>query len=120
MPSISLRDVGVLTPHPLFQGLTTTIGETDRIGLIAGNGRGKTTLLRCLAGVAEPTTGDIVRSRGMRVGYVDQDVPANLLNLPLAEAIRRVLPAAERESNEWRVDVVLARRPICTTARCMR
>ncbi len=107
MPSISLRDVGVLTPHPLFQGLTTTIGETDRIGLIAGNGGGKTTLLRCLAGVAEPTTGDIVRSRGMRVGYVDQDVPANLLNLPLAEAIRRALPAAERDSNEWRVDVVL-------------
>ncbi|HME22207.1 MAG TPA: ABC-F family ATP-binding cassette domain-containing protein [Acetobacteraceae bacterium] len=107
MPSISLRDVGVLTPHPLFQNLTMTIGDADRIGLIAGNGGGKTTLLRCLAGLAEPTTGDIVRSRGMRVGYVEQDVPANLLNLPLAEAIRRALPAADRDSNGWRVDVVL-------------
>src|SRR5271166_1863878 len=106
MPSISLRDVGVLTPHPLFQNLTMTIGDADRIGLIAGNGGGKTTLLRCLAGLAEPT-GDIVRSRGMRVGYVEQDVPANLLNLPLAEAIRRALPAADRDSNGWRVDVVL-------------
>jgi len=46
MPSISLRDVGVLTPHPLFQHLTMTIGDADRIGLIAGNGGGKTTLLR--------------------------------------------------------------------------
>jgi ATPase subunit of ABC transporter with duplicated ATPase domains len=63
--------------------------------------------LRCLAGIAEPASGTIVRSRGMRVGYVEQDVPDNLLNLPLAEAIRRALPPAERESNQWRVDVVL-------------
>ena len=107
MPSINLRDVGVLSPHPLFQSLTMTIGDTDRIGLIAGNGGGKTTLLRCLAGLAEPTIGDVVRSRGMRVGYVEQDVPENLLNLPLAEAIRRALPPAERDSSEWRVAVVL-------------
>jgi ATPase subunit of ABC transporter with duplicated ATPase domains len=70
MPTINLRDVSVLSPHPLFQNLSLTIGDADRIGLIAGNGGGKTTLLKCLAGVIEPTTGDIVRSRGMRVGYV--------------------------------------------------
>jgi ATPase subunit of ABC transporter with duplicated ATPase domains len=107
MPTVTLRDVGVLSPHTLFQNLSLIIGDGDRIGLIAGNGGGKTTLLRCLAGIAEPTSGTIVRSRGIRVGYVEQDVPANLLNLPLAEAIRRALPAAERESNQWRVDVVL-------------
>jgi ATPase subunit of ABC transporter with duplicated ATPase domains len=107
MSIISLRDVGVLSPHRLFQNLTITIADGDRIGLIAGNGGGKTTLLKCLAGLLEPTTGDIVRSRGMRIGYVEQDVPANVLGLPLAEAIRRALPAAERDGNEWRVDVVL-------------
>ena len=79
MSTISLRDVGVLSPHPLFQNLTLAIGDADRIGLIAGNGGGKTTLLKCLTGLIEPTTGDIVRSRGMRVGYVEQDVPANLI-----------------------------------------
>src|ERR1043166_7938082 len=104
MPSISLRGVGVMSPHPSFQNLTLTIGDADRIGLVAGNGGGKTTLLRCLAGLAEPTTGDIVRSRGLRVGYVEQDVPPNLLVLPLAEAIRRALPPTERDGNEWRVD----------------
>jgi ATPase subunit of ABC transporter with duplicated ATPase domains len=107
MPTISLRDVGVLTPHPLFRNLTMVIGSADRIGLIAGNGGGKTTLLKCLAGLAEPTEGEIVRSRGMRVGYVPQDVPANLLELPLFEAIRRALPPAEREAQAWRADVVL-------------
>src|SRR6185312_14156262 len=107
MPTISLRDVGVLSPHPLFQHLGLTINDTDRIGLIAGNGGGKTTLLHCLAGLADPTTGDIVRSRGLRLGLVEQDVPANLLPLTLHDAIRRALPPAERDANEWRVDVVL-------------
>jgi ATPase subunit of ABC transporter with duplicated ATPase domains len=107
MPTINLRDISVLSPHPLFQNLSLTIGDADRIGLIAGNGGGKTTLLRCLAGVVEPTTGDIVRSRGMRVGYIEQDMPSNLLPLPLAEAIRRALPPPDRDANAWRVDVVL-------------
>jgi ATPase subunit of ABC transporter with duplicated ATPase domains len=107
MPTISLRDVSVLSPHPLFQNLTMVIGDADRIGLVAANGGGKTTLLKCFTGIMEPTTGDIVRSRGMRVGYVEQDVPSNLMNLPLAEAIRRALPPAERDNHAWRVDVVL-------------
>jgi ATPase subunit of ABC transporter with duplicated ATPase domains len=107
MASINLRDVGVLAPHPLFQNLGMVIGEADCIGLIAGNGGGKTTLLKCLAGLMEPTAGEITRSRGMRVGYVEQDVPSNLLDLPLAEAIRRAIPPVERDAEAWRVDVVL-------------
>jgi ATPase subunit of ABC transporter with duplicated ATPase domains len=107
MPSIRLSDVGVLSPRPLFQNLTLVIGDADRVGLIAGNGGGKTTLLKCLAGLTEPTTGDIVRSRGMRIGYVEQSVPTKLLHLSLVEVIRRAFPPAERESQEWRVGALL-------------
>lgn len=107
MPTISLRDVGVLSPHRLFQNLTLVFGEGDRIGLIAGNGGGKTTLLKCLAGMTDPTVGDIVRSRGMRVGYVEQDAPRDLLKLPLRQAVVHALRPAERDGDEWRVDVVL-------------
>jgi ATPase subunit of ABC transporter with duplicated ATPase domains len=107
MGSISLRRVGVLTPRPLFENLSLVIGPGDRVGLVAGNGGGKTTLLRCIAGPAEPTSGEIVRSRGLRVGFVEQDMPDNLLALPLAEATRRALPPGERDANEWRVGVIL-------------
>ena len=107
MGSISLRRVGVVTPRPLFENLSTVIGGVDRVGLVAGNGGGKTTLLRCLAGLAEPTTGDIVRTRCPRIAFVEQDVPDTLLPLPLAEAIRRALPPAERDAGEWRVGVIL-------------
>ncbi|HEV7718583.1 MAG TPA: ABC-F family ATP-binding cassette domain-containing protein [Arsenicitalea sp.] len=107
MASIALRNVGVIATSQLFENLSFVVGEGDRIGLVAGNGGGKTTLLRCLAGLSEPTQGEIVCSRGLRIGYVEQDVPAPLLDLSLHEAIRRALPPAERESEAWRVDVVL-------------
>ena len=67
MTLISLRDVGVLTPRPLFQNLTLNIGPGDRVGLIAGNGGGKTTLLRCIAGLAKPDMGSVALSHGSLV-----------------------------------------------------
>ena len=82
MGSISLRRVGVLTPRPLFENLSLVIGPGDRVGLVAGNGGGKTTLLRCIAGLLEPTNGEIVRSRGLCVAFVEQDMQDNLLALP--------------------------------------
>jgi ATPase subunit of ABC transporter with duplicated ATPase domains len=107
MSSINLRQVSTLAPHPLFQDLNLTVGGSERLGLVAGNGAGKSTLLRCLAGLTEPMSGEIIRSRGLRLGFVEQDVPGNLLDLPLGEAVRRALPPAERDANAWRVDVAL-------------
>ena len=107
MALISLRGVGVLTPRPLFQNLSFNVGPGDRIGLVAGNGGGKSTLLRCIAGLATPDMGSVTLSRGLRVGYVEQDVPDTLLGLSLHEAVRRALPSAEREHEAWRVGAVL-------------
>ncbi|MBM6580516.1 ABC-F family ATP-binding cassette domain-containing protein [Microvirga sp. BT689] len=107
MSSLSLRNVGVIAHTPLFQNLTLVIGAGDRLGLVAGNGAGKSTLLKCLAGLAEPTHGDIVCSRGLRVALVEQDVPENLLDLSLHDVLLTALSADERESQQWRVDMVL-------------
>jgi ATPase subunit of ABC transporter with duplicated ATPase domains len=109
MGSIILRDVGVAAGKPLFQDLSFALADGDRLGLVAGNGAGKSTLLRCLAGLAEPSAGSITTSRGLRVALVAQDVPASLLDLPLAKALRRALAPDERESKGWRVDVILDR-----------
>ncbi len=107
MSLLQIRNLGVMSPRPLFQNLDLALHETDRVGLVAGNGAGKTTLLRCIAGQIEPTTGDITRRRALRIGLVEQDIPATLLPLPLSEAIRRALPPAERENNAWKVGLVL-------------
>jgi hypothetical protein len=46
-----------------------------------------------------PGTGEITRRRALRIGFVEQDVPAGLLDLPLAEAVRS-RPAAGRAGGE--------------------
>ena len=107
MATISLRNVTFLSQTPLFQDLNLVIGERDRLAIVARNGAGKSTLLRCLSGIIEPTHGDIVRARGMRVGLVEQDVPAGLLDRTMHEAVLDGLPALERDGGDWRVDMVL-------------
>ena len=107
MALITLRAAGVVTPRPLFLGLDLTLAPGDRVGLVAGNGAGKSTLLRCIAGSMALDAGSVTLSRGLRVGLVEQDVPAALLALTLHEAVRRALPPAVREHESWRVGAVL-------------
>ena len=57
----------------LFEDLTFGIFEGDRIGLIAKNGTGKTTLLNILTGKEDYDSGNVVYRRDLRVGYLPQD-----------------------------------------------
>ena len=107
MTIININALGVILGDPLFTDLTLTISKGDRIGLVAANGRGKATLLEFLADLAEPTTGEITRARGLRVGYVKQNVPKEALDLTLHEWVLIALPAEQVEYESWRVDVVL-------------
>lgn len=107
MGSISLNSVGFTATSELFSDLSLVIGDGDRVGLVAGNGMGKTTLLRAIAGEAEPTTGEIVTSRGLRVGYVEQDVPQAMMERTFRDAVLDALPAESRDSDSWRAEIVL-------------
>ncbi|KKB08459.1 ABC transporter [Devosia geojensis] len=107
MGSISLRNVGVVAGETLFQNLNLVLSDGDRLGLVAGNGGGKTTLLRAIAGTAEPTHGEVVLSRGLTVGYVEQDVLSRLLSMRLWDAVADALPPEARRDEAWRVDVAL-------------
>jgi ATPase subunit of ABC transporter with duplicated ATPase domains len=107
MGSISLRNVSIIANVPLFRDLSLVVQDGDRVGLVAGNGNGKTSLLRCIAGQAEPTSGDIVCSRGLKLGYVEQDVPASLRGLTLRQSVLDALPIADRDSSAWKADVAL-------------
>ena len=92
MALINLRNLGVTLSAPLFSNLNLAIGPADRLGIVAANGRGKSTLLRCIAGAFDPTAGEITRSRGLRVGHVEQDIPDGLLPLPFYELVHQALP----------------------------
>ena len=59
--------------NPLFQNVSFTVSEGDRIGLIGPNGSGKSTLLRILAGDVRPDSGEVAVRKRIRLSYVEQD-----------------------------------------------
>ena len=60
-------------PVDIFEELTFAIPRRARIAIVGPNGVGKTTLLRILAGVDEPTRGSVHRARGLSMGYLPQE-----------------------------------------------
>lgn len=58
---------------PLFQNISLTVEDGDRIGLIGPNGAGKSTLLALLAGQVQPDSGELAVRKRARVAYVPQD-----------------------------------------------
>jgi ATPase subunit of ABC transporter with duplicated ATPase domains len=107
MTLITIRNLGVTLNAPLFSRLNLVVNAGDRIGLVAANGRGKSTLLRCIAGTMEASEGEITRSRGLTIGHVEQNVPDALLERPFYAIALETLSAERRRSESWRVDVAL-------------
>ncbi len=61
------------TEKPLIDGLSITVNDTDKIGLVGVNGTGKSTLLKIIAGVVEHEAGNIIRSRELKTAYLPQE-----------------------------------------------
>ncbi|MEA2101444.1 MAG: ABC-F family ATP-binding cassette domain-containing protein [Thermodesulfobacteriota bacterium] len=64
--------------HPLIHGFNLAIGPKDRICIMGKNGRGKTTLLRLLAGSLNPDQGEIVNHPSAMTGVFEQTNIARL------------------------------------------
>ena len=86
--------------NPLFQNVSFTVSEGDRIGLIGPNGSGKSTLLRILAGDERPDTGEIAVRKRIRLCYVEQDSkfkPGDTIRSIAQSAMQRAgVPESER------------------------
>jgi ABC transport system ATP-binding/permease protein len=85
---------------PLFDAISFTISEGDRIALIGANGSGKSTLLRILAGLESPDTGDLAARKRLRLSYVVQESsfsPGQSVRAVIDDAMERsAVPSAER------------------------
>lgn len=61
----------------LFQDVSFTISERERVGLIGVNGTGKSSLLKIVAGVDFPDQGEVIAPRDYRVAYSEQSPTLN-------------------------------------------
>lgn len=94
----------------ILSDVTLTLHRQTRVGLIGVNGIGKSTLLRILAGQEPPDAGEVRKERGLRIGYLHQDLGLNLAGT-VREAIddglaeQRALLAAHHDLSQ-RTDAV--------------
>ncbi len=71
----------------LFADVTFGVDEGDKIGIIAKNGTGKTTMLRCIAGLEGADSGTVTPRSGLRVGMLEQ-VPRFEPGVSVSDALR--------------------------------
>jgi ATP-binding cassette subfamily F protein 3 len=86
----------------LFQGISLTIANDSKIGLIGPNGAGKTSLLLILAGLNQPSAGEVHLARGRRLGYLRQeavDAFADRANTVYAEMLTVFADLLDRQSH---------------------
>ncbi|MCC6841091.1 MAG: ABC-F family ATP-binding cassette domain-containing protein [Flavobacteriales bacterium] len=61
-------------PRLLFEDISFGLEKGQKTAIVARNGTGKSTLLKCIAGIESPDQGTITFNKGLRVGYLDQNV----------------------------------------------
>ena len=100
-PIINVQEISKsFGANPLFEDVSFTVSEGDRIGLIGPNGSGKSTLLRILAGIVDADDGGIALRKRAQVSYVEQEskfAAGDTVRSVVEKAFERAhVPQAER------------------------
>jgi ATPase subunit of ABC transporter with duplicated ATPase domains len=110
--SITLNDVSKAHgARLLLDRVSLVVGAGSRIGVVGPNGVGKSTLLRLLAGLESPDSGALVRSPGLGVGYLPQELDARAGETLLGYLERRTgvaAAAAEMDARAGRLPEAVA------------
>lgn len=92
---------------PLFEGVDLRAQGNDKIGLIGGNGSGKSTLLKILAGMENVDSGEIIWTKGTKIGYLEQEVVSDTFEVSGGE--KKILRLTELFYSDY--DVLLLDEP---------
>ena len=89
------RQIGGRT---LFEHASLGLNPGDRVGLVGPNGAGKSTLLRMVAGDEPCDHGEVIKSRGVRIGMIRQEINPGLSHSVQQEAATALARLDELES----------------------
>src|SRR5438270_13451219 len=85
--------------RPLFEELSLTISDGERIGLIGPNGAGKSTLIRIIAGFEQPDTGTVAPRKGLRLAVVPQ-IPEFDASQPVSQIVENAIADEHIDEHE--------------------
>jgi ATP-binding cassette subfamily F protein 3 len=72
---IDIKNLSIqFTGENLFENVNLKIGIHEKIALVGSNGTGKSTFLKILYGLEKPESGFITKQKGIRIGYLPQDL----------------------------------------------
>ncbi|MDR3098254.1 MAG: ATP-binding cassette domain-containing protein [Paraburkholderia sp.] len=88
---------------PIVGGVTLSIQNGQRIGLLGANGQGKSTLIKTLAGTLAPLSGELRTGRGLQIGYFAQHQLETLRpgDTPLQHLARLAPDTREQELRDF-------------------
>ncbi|HVO42699.1 MAG TPA: ABC-F family ATP-binding cassette domain-containing protein [Aggregatilineales bacterium] len=92
----------------IFRDLNWAIGDHDRVGLVGPNGAGKSSLLKAIVGDVIPDSGLVARGRGIRIGYLSQEVQLTSERTLIEEASQLPPELAEVEAALARLEAQFA------------
>ena len=102
---LSLHDVSLAFGGDfVLEGVALNIDSGMRACVTGRNGEGKSTLLKVIAGILEPDSGEIIRSPGLKVAYLEQDVPGNRAGT-VREVVQGEVAAKEAEKYISQMDL---------------
>ena len=106
---LRLDRIGKIYPTgEVLRDVSWEIRPGDRIGLVGVNGAGKSTQLRILAGLEEPSSGQVVRQGDPRIAYLQQEFDVDLERSVREELFQAFGEAAEVLNRQRQVETEMA------------
>ena len=92
----------------MLRDVTWEVKSGDRIGLVGVNGAGKSTQLRIIAGLEEPTSGQVVRQGDPRIVFLQQEFDVDVRRTVREELFQAFGEAAEVRNRQGHVEQAMA------------
>ena len=94
--------------NEIFKNISLNIPRGGRIAIVGSNGIGKTTLLRILVGLEEPSTGVVQKSRNLSIGYLPQEAYLNGEHTLWEECLAALTDLRSLEAELSRLEIMMS------------